>query len=765
MNTLLICIVAFLIVLALFDLVVGVSNDAVNFLNSAIGAKVARFRTVVAVAAVGVFAGAAMSNGMMDVARHGIMTPQFFTIYEVMCIFLAVMVTDVILLDVFNTLGMPTSTTVSMVFELLGGTMALALMKLAQGATDPSGMVLTLGDMVNSEKALSVILAIFVSVAIAFVAGSLVMWLARLVFTFTYRVNGVTTDYTGNMGGRFSSSVKIGIFSGIATTSIIWFLLINGLKGTKLMTPEVKDMINGNAAVILLAGVVLFSVIMTVLSAVKAPVLKFVVLFGTFALAMAFAGNDLVNFVGVPLTGLDAYQDYMAHGTGDVDTFFMSSLMNTAQTPQIYLMAAGVVMVLALIFSKKAQNVVKTSVDLSRQDEGDEMFGSNAAARTIVRHSRKTATVLTAVMPVKARSWVDSRFNPEGAVLPEGAAFDLIRAAVNLVIAGLLVAIGTSFKLPLSTTYVTFMVAMGSSLADRAWSRESAVFRITGVLSVIGGWFITAGVAFIFCMVVTFALYYGGAVAMVLAMALAVFLVIRSNISYAKKKHDDSIDNTFQRIIRSRDKEETWNLLCKHVMKNDGAQVSFIIDAYERTTSAFFNEEYRQLKRVSAQIGEQQKELKRQRRREIIALRRIDPMQAVERNTWYFLSNNSVEQMLYCMKRMTEPCREHIGNNFTPLDSNYVMSFTAFRDQVLKLYMRTETMIQDGDLSAAEVIRNDSQTLQATLSAYRKSIMDDIQRKQVNVETMTVFLSMIQESQELLGVMRHMIRGLVKFTE
>ncbi len=765
MNTLLICIVAFLIVLALFDLVVGVSNDAVNFLNSAIGAKVARFRTVVAVAAVGVFAGAAMSNGMMDVARHGIMTPQFFTIYEVMCIFLAVMVTDVILLDVFNTLGMPTSTTVSMVFELLGGTMALALMKLAQGATDPSGMVLTLGDMVNSEKALSVILAIFVSVAIAFVVGSLVMWLARLVFTFTYRVNGVTTDYTGNMGGRFSSSVKIGIFSGIATTSIIWFLLINGLKGTKLMTPEVKDMINDNAAVILLAGVVLFSVIMTVLSAVKAPVLKFVVLFGTFALAMAFAGNDLVNFVGVPLTGLDAYQDYMAHGTGDVDTFFMSSLMNTAQTPQIYLMAAGVVMVLALIFSKKAQNVVKTSVDLSRQDEGDEMFGSNAAARTIVRHSRKTAKVLTAVMPVRARSWVDSRFNPEGAVLPEGAAFDLIRAAVNLVIAGLLVAIGTSFKLPLSTTYVTFMVAMGSSLADRAWSRESAVFRITGVLSVIGGWFITAGVAFIFCMVVTFALYYGGAVAMVLAMALAVFLVIRSNISYAKKKHDDSIDNTFQRIIRSRDKEETWNLLCKHVMKNDGAQVSFIIDAYERTTSAFFNEEYRQLKRVSAQIGEQQKELKRQRRREIIALRRIDPMQAVERNTWYFLSNNSVEQMLYCMKRMTEPCREHIGNNFTPLDSNYVMSFTAFRDQVLKLYMRTETMIQDGDLSAAEVIRNDSQTLQATLSAYRKSIMDDIQRKQVNVETMTVFLSMIQESQELLGVMRHMIRGLVKFTE
>ena len=466
-------IVVFLIVLALFDLVVGVSNDAVNFLNSAIGAKVARFRTIVLVAAVGVFAGAALSNGMMDVARHGIMMPEYFSFNDVMCVFLAVMVTDVILLDIFNTLGMPTSTTVSMVFELLGGAFAIALLHIANGATGADGTLLTLGDMLNTEKALSVILAIFLSVAVAFFFGTIVQWVARLVFTFTYRVNGVTTDASGEMGGRLSSSVKIGVFSGIAVTSIIWFLLINGLKSSSLMTPELKAAINDNAAVILIGGVAFFSVIMTILSSFKLPVLKGVVLLGTFALAMAFAGNDLVNFIGVPLTGLESYNDYVANGNGDANGFMMDSLMGSAQTPPAYLLFAGVVMVLALVFSKKAQNVVKTSVDLSRQDEGDEMFGSSAVARVLVRSTNRMSSRITSLIPQSVRQWTDSRFNSDAAVLPAGAAFDHIRAAVNLVLAGLLVAVGTSFKLPLSTTYVTFMVAMGSSLADRAWTRES----------------------------------------------------------------------------------------------------------------------------------------------------------------------------------------------------------------------------------------------------------------------------------------------------
>lgn len=480
MNTLFFGIVLFLIVLAVFDLIVGVSNDAVNFLNSAIGARVAKYRTIVTIAAVGVFAGAALSNGMMDVARHGIMTPEFFSFYDVMCLFLAVMVTDVVLLNVFNNLGMPTSTTVSMVFELLGGAFAIAVIKIVSGATDSNGVALTFGDLLNTEKALSVIIGIFFSVAIAFVLGMLVQWVARMVFTFTYRVNGKTTDAYGNMGGLTGSSLKIGLFGGIAVTSIIWFLLINGLKGSSIMTPELKETINENTWLILGGGFAIFSVIMTIFSAFKLPVLKFVVLFGTFALAMAFAGNDLVNFVGVPLTGLEAYNDYMANGSGDASLYMMKSLMDTSHTPTIYLLIADVVMVLSLVFSKKAQNVVKTSVDLSRQDEGDEMFGSSGVARALVRNTQKTATVIGGLIPDRVKKWIDSRFNSEAAVLPEGAAFDQIRASVNLVLAGLLVAFGTSMKLPLSTTYVTFMVAMGTSLADRAWNRESAVFRITG---------------------------------------------------------------------------------------------------------------------------------------------------------------------------------------------------------------------------------------------------------------------------------------------
>ncbi len=621
MNTLFFGIVIFLIVLAVFDLVVGVSNDAVNFLNSAIGAKVARYRTIVIIASIGVFAGATLSNGMMDVARHGIMTPLYFSFYDVMCVFLAVMVTDVVLLDVFNTLGMPTSTTVSMVFELLGGAFAIAMLQIFHGATATDGTLLSLGDLLNTEKAISVILGIFLSVAIAFVLGTIVQWIARVVFTFTFRVNGRTTDQSGKMGGRLmggrlSSSLKIGIFGGLSVTAIVWFLLINGLKGSTLMTPEVNEMVSQNTWLIIGGGIAVFSALMTLLSAMKLPVLKFVVLLGTFALAMAFAGNDLVNFVGVPLTGLEAWQDYIANGNGDAHDFMMQSLMESAHTPAPYLIAAGVVMVLALIFSKKAQNVVKTSVDLSRQDGGDEMFGSSGVARTLVRTSRSMASSLAMAVPPCVSRWVDSRFNADAAVLKPGAAFDEIRAAVNLVLAGALVALGTSLKLPLSTTYVTFMVAMGTSLADRAWGRESAVFRITGVLSVIGGWFITAGVAFILCFLVTVALFFGSFVAMAVAIALAIFLLVRSNMKYRKHTKEGEADKLFTRIVHCGDKEECWTLLREYVNQTIKDHVRMVTDDYETLTTAFFCEDYRHLKHVTTDVENQRKELKRQRRKQ-----------------------------------------------------------------------------------------------------------------------------------------------------
>ena len=759
MNTLFLGIVTFLIVLAVFDLVVGVSNDAVNFLNSAIGAKVARYRTIVTIASIGVFAGAALSNGMMDVARHGIMTPQYFSFYDVMCVFLAVMVTDVVLLDVFNTLGMPTSTTVSMVFELLGGAFAIALLQILHGATAADGTLLSLGDLLNTEKAISVILGIFLSVAIAFVLGMLVQWVARVVFTFTYRVNGRTTDQSGKMGSLVASSLKIGIFGGLSVTAIVWFLLINGLKSSSLMTPELKEMVSQNTLLIIGGGAAVFSVLLTLLSAMKLPVLKFVVLLGTFALAMAFAGNDLVNFVGVPLTGLEAYQDYMANGNGESQDYMMYSLMDSAHTPALYLIAAGVVMVLALVFSKKAQNVVKTSVDLSRQDEGDEMFGSSGVARTLVRTSRNMANGMVSVVPNGVARWINSRFNADAAVLKRGAAFDEIRAAVNLVLAGALVALGTSLKLPLSTTYVTFMVAMGASLADRAWSRESAVFRITGVLSVIGGWFITAGVAFILCFLVCIALFFGSFVAMAVAIALAIFLLIRSHLRYEKSNKTSEADELFDRIVRSSDKAECWILLRQHVALTITHQLQLVAETYKSMTDAFFYEDYRTLKRTAAVTENQRKDIKRQRRKQIMAQRRIDPMLSIEKGTWYFLTINSLAQMVYCLKRMGEPCLEHVGNNFSPVPSKYIQEFIQMRNEILQLFNRAchaETMA---------LIRGDAEKLQSQLSDYRRTIIHDIQAKQLNIESMTVFLNLVQESQQLLSALRHTVRGANKFDE
>ena len=759
MNTLFLGIVTFLIVLAVFDLVVGVSNDAVNFLNSAIGAKVARYRPIVTIASIGVFAGAALSNGMMDVARHGIMTPQYFSFYDVMCVFLAVMVTDVVLLDVFNTLGMPTSTTVSMVFELLGGAFAIALLQILHGATAADGTLLSLGDLLNTEKAISVILGIFLSVAIAFVLGMLVQWVARVVFTFTYRVNGRTTDQSGKMGSLVASSLKIGIFGGLSVTAIVWFLLINGLKSSSLMTPELKEMVSQNTLLIIGGGAAVFSVLLTLLSAMKLPVLKFVVLLGTFALAMAFAGNDLVNFVGVPLTGLEAYQDYMANGNGESQDYMMYSLMDSAHTPALYLIAAGVVMVLALVFSKKAQNVVKTSVDLSRQDEGDEMFGSSGVARTLVRTSRNMANGMASVVPNGVARWIDSRFNADAAVLKRGAAFDEIRAAVNLVLAGALVALGTSLKLPLSTTYVTFMVAMGASLADRAWSRESAVFRITGVLSVIGGWFITAGVAFMLCFLVCIALFFGSFVAMAVAIALAIFLLIRSHLRYEKSNKTSEADELFDRIVRSSDKAECWILLRQHVALTITHQLQLVAETYKSMTDAFFYEDYRTLKRTAAVTENQRKDIKRQRRKQIMAQRRIDPMLSIEKGTWYFLTINSLAQMVYCLKRMGEPCLEHVGNNFSPVPSKYIQEFIQMRNEILQLFNRAchaETMA---------LIRGDAEKLQSQLSDYRRTIIHDIQAKQLNIESMTVFLNLVQESQQLLSALRHTVRGANKFDE
>ena len=646
MEPIYLCIVVFLLCLAVFDLFVGVSNDAVNFLNSAIGAKVAKFRTVLIVASAGVAIGAIMSSGMMDVARHGIMQPSNFSFYDVMTIFLAVMVTDIIVLDMFITLGMPTSTTVSLVFELLGGTFILAVLKVA---ADPN---LAFSDLLNTDKALSVIIAIFVSVAIAFVFGIIVQWLSRIVFTFNYKRH---------------SRYSIAIFGGIAFTALAYFIFLKGIAKSHYIAEDVRTWVEANTQMLLLVTFVGSSIVMEVLHLLRVNIFRLIVLMGTFALAMAFAGNDLVNFIGVPLAGLDSYNDYVANSGGvGVSNFMMDSLNGSAQTPPVYLFAAGVVMIVAMATSKKAQNVIKTSVDLARQDEGDEMFGSSRAARSIVRATQESSSWISQYMPKSIARWIDSRFNKEEAELNEGAAFDVVRAAINLVLASLLITVGTNYKLPLSTTYVTFMVAMGSSLADRAWSRESAVFRVTGVISVIGGWFITAGVAFVSCAIVCIIMYYGGIVAKIAFMALVVFLLIRSNRKYAEKEKDADKEDVFRLMMRTRDPEIVWDLLAKHVSRTQSFVTRFAMQNFNAIIDGLESERAKTLRHASNELNKEKTELKKYRRQELLALRRVPTEIAIERNTWFHLGINSSEQFIYCLRRILDPVKEHVDNNFNP---------------------------------------------------------------------------------------------------
>ena len=739
--------ILFLFMLAIFDLVVGVSNDAVNFLNSAIGAKVARFRTILIIASIGVFVGATLSNGMMDIARHGIFQPQMFSFNDLLCIFLAVMVTDVVLLDVFNTLGMPTSTTVSMVFELLGGTFILSLLKIA---TDETGL-LGFDDLLNTDKALSVILGIFLSVAVAFIFGTLVQWLSRLIFTF---------NYTSKL------KWKIGIFGEIATTCILYFALLKGLKDSSFMTPEYNAWIKENTMYLVGGCFVVSTILMQVFHWCKINVFKIVIFMGTFALALAFAGNDLVNFVGVPLAAYSAYQDFAANGAGQADTFMMGSLNESAKTPFIFLFLSGVVMVYALATSKKAHNVVKTSVDLSRQDEGEEMFGSSRVARSIVRGANNVNDFFSKYTPKPLVRWIDARFNKDEAILAQGAAFDLVRASINLVLSGLLIALGTSLKLPLSTTYVTFIVAMGSSLADRAWSRESAVFRITGVLNVIGGWFLTAGIAFSACALVTIAMYYGGAVVMALFVFVAVFILIKSNFSTKRKEEADYEEQLFKGIMNAKDKAECWGLLKKHVCATQQEMLDFVWKTYEDVVNGFVDEDLKTLRRAVKRIDAEKSRRKKLRQRELVGMRRIDKRISLEKNTWFHLASNSGEQMLYCLKRMSEPCKEHVDNNFNPLSRECVEEILPVKKKIVDYLMRSERIVEDQDYEHIDALLAEEEAYKQKLSEMRRAQEDRIQMDlSQGLKVSLVYLNLLQETQELLSDLRHYLRAFKRFQQ
>lgn len=745
METIYFGFVVFLFVLAVFDLMVGVSNDAVNFLQSAIGAKVAKFKTILTIAAIGIFTGAAMSNGMMEVARNGVFHPSFFSFQDVMFIFLAVMASDIVLLDIFNTLGMPTSTTVSMVFELLGGTFALALMKVAG---DPS---LHVADLMNTSKALTMIMAIFVSVAIAFVVGAFVQYISRTLFTFVYKNN--------------SLKWKIGIFGGLAFTAIIYFMLIKGLGNVSFISDAAHEWINTHSWTICGICFVVTAVLSQVLFALKVNVFKILVLTGTFALAMAFAGNDLVNFIGVPLAGYSSFQDYSANAGGDAAGYMMDSLNGPAHTPVLFLIAAGLIMVISLATSKKAFNVVKTSVDLARQDAGDEMFGSSKMARVLVRFSTNTASALSELVPNGVKRWFAKRFDNENVVLPQGAAFDEIRATVNLVVSSLLIALGTSLTLPLSTTYVTFMVAMGSSLADKAWGRESAVFRITGVISVIGGWFITAGAAFILCFLVALAMSLGGLTMASILIALSIVLLVRSNIKYKKKQAEEKGDVVFNQMITSEDNDETFRLLTQHIRQGQSRFLDFVNVNYLNVTEGFISEDLSRLQKAESAMRKERQELKQRRRKEMLGLRRIDPGVAIEKSTWFHLGVNSCEDMLYSLRRICDPCEEHIDNSFVPLEKDRIKEFLPLRDTLLYLLKRAVVVISTENYTDSDKLREQCEEFKSCLSSTRQGQIERMQTSKENITVSYVYLNLLQETHEIASSLQHLLRASKHFAK
>ncbi|MGN0087125.1 MAG: inorganic phosphate transporter [Alloprevotella sp.] len=744
-------ILVFLFVLATFDLSIGVANDAVNFLSPAVGARASKFRTALIVAAIGIFVGASTSSGMMDIARHGILQPTQYALSDVMCVFLAVSATDVILMDIFNTLGMPTSTTVSMVFGLFGGSTALALTKMIGTGT-------AYADLINTEKVLTVILSIFMSVAIAFVFGLLVMWITRIVFTFNYKRH---------------LKWSIAVFGGLSITSIFFFLITTGLKNSTLLVsinPEwTPAFIDAHKLPILGICFVLFTIVVELLHLARVNIFKIIVLFGTFALAMAFAGNDLVNFIGVPLAGFESVLDWHNAGHPDADAYMMTELAGPSQNAFFnalkpwFLIGAGLIMITAICRSKKAQKVIETSNNLSRQDEGDEVFSSSKIARTTVRSVLTSTSFVARYIPRRVSAWIDSRFDTDQVQLSEGASFDLVRAAVNLVLAGLLIVIGTSFQLPLSTTYVAFMVAMGTSLADRAWGRETAVYRITGVISVIGGWFITAGAAFILSFAIAMLNHVGGIVAMAVVVGVIALVLVNNNRKFQKKQEEENVDTLFRQLIRCHDRQQAWPMLRTHVVETQAAMVAAARNCFRNITQGLMHDNIKALRLAAGELEDKKAMWKRYRRKEVVGMRKIDYLQAVEKNTWFHLGANSVSQIIYCLKRMLEPTLEHVDNNFNPLPQEYAEELLPICNEIDRLMERTEQMIQSGKFDRSDELLVEGNAMKARLSQIRHYQQDRIQREDANIKVSLLYLNTLQEAQELISMTRHLLRASKRF--
>lgn len=751
MENIYIFIVGILFLLAVSDLVVGVSNDAVNFLVSAVGSKAAPFWLIMAVASLGVIFGSTFSSGMMEVARKGIFHPDMFLFSEIMIVFLAVMLTDIILLDTFNSLGLPTSTTVSIVFELLGAAVAVAVIKTWGDNEAISGYI-------NSSKALAIISGILLSVVVAFLVGAFVQYVARIIFAFE---NPKALKY-------FSA-----VWGGISVAFITYFILIKGLKGSSyadimLANGEtLAEWAKHSTTTILLYSFLAWTLILQLLQWLfKVNTLKFIVLIGTFALAMAFAGNDLVNFIGVPLAGLKSFELMQASGQA-ADMMTMEVLKEKVQTPTLYLILAGLVMVITLWVSRKAKSVTATSVNLSRQSEGYERFESNMLSRTLVRWAIQLNSVWEKLIPQKIQLALSKRFKrPELTEEQQKAApaFDLIRASVNLVVASILISVGTSFKLPLSTTYVTFMVAMGTSLADGAWGRESAVYRISGVITVITGWFVTAFVAFsVAAIVATFiflshqAAEWAEWLSVIVMLVVAVYLLVRSQRVHRKREEADA--KALEETLKQDEQDALTN------------QSLIIIDVLEKsrellipTIEALHNDDRKELRKIFATLSEI-KEITKHLKAEVDTIMKQLNEEDFNKSHHYVQTIDYLREVSHSLQYIIKPALEHVDNNLRPISKEQYHDLMKIMSEIPDYFNKViDSVKEEKNLDADPEMQAEKQRKILLIDEMRKSQLKRLKNRTDSTKTSMLTLNIYSEIKHMLLYLNSLSKSYGKLT-
>jgi phosphate/sulfate permease len=731
-----------LAVLAIVDLVVGVSNDAVNFLNSAIGSKAISVRNIMIIASLGVFFGAITSSGMMEVARKGIFNPNMFMFQDIMIIFMAVMITDILLLDIFNSLGMPTSTTVSIVFELLGAAVCISLVKIS--ASD-SQSVSDIWNYINHKKAIEIINGILLSVVVAFSVGAIVQFVSRLIYSFNFEKRATYIN---------------ALFGGFAITAITYFIIIKGMKGTPFYT-DIKYLIEGNTIAIIAGSFVAWSLISQVLIKVfKVNVLKLIIGVGTFSLAMAFSGNDLVNFVGVPIAAWNSYEAWSVSGIAP-DAFSMGILAKKVPSNVWLLLFAGGIMVVTLWTSSKAQNVIKTGIDLSRQGEGHEKFKANPLSRVAVRTAMILNAGITYVVPKSALTFMDAKFQKPVIELPkdktyELPAFDMVRASVNLIVAGILISIATSMKLPLSTTYVTFMVAMGTSLADRAWGRESAVYRVAGVLNVIGGWFLTAITAFLAAAVVAYLISWNMVMIPIL-LALVAFLIGRNTLIHRKKSKEVKKQVYIERVELI-----TINGVIEESADHISEVVNRVNKLYTNVVNDLTSHDLNKLRKTDKHVSKLNDEIDGLKDGVFYFIKSLDET-SVQASRFYIMVLGYLQDVAQSISYISRASYKHVNNNHKNLKKGQIKDLKEIDNQLSTLLTREAAIFENRNLDDLNALLIEKSLLLKNVSNSIENQVARIRTDETSPKNTTLYFSILLETRDLIKALMSLLETYEEF--